>query len=101
MGSLSLSIILSMIGQLVLIQVQLKIHPKTLLMSKCQPLTKMKIRFLSLAPPLEKNIIKDDSILQGANHKVRINAVPSDSAVPLVSSVSSVKSVPLVSFALS
>merc|ERR1712115_207948 len=50
------------------------------------------------SPPLEKNIIKDDSILQGANHKVRINAVPSDSAVPLVSSVSSVASVPLVSF---
>ena len=53
------------------------------------------------SPPLEKNIIKDDSILQGANHKVRINAVPSDSAVPLISSVSSVASVPLVSFALS
>merc|ERR1711867_55904 len=26
------------------------------------------------SPPLEKNIIKDDSILQGANHKVRIDA---------------------------
>merc|ERR1712101_19812 len=40
-------------------------------------LTKRKLRFLSLAPPLEKNIIKDEPIftnLQGANHKTRIDA---------------------------
>ena len=34
------------------------------------------------SPPLEKNIIKDDSILQGANHKVRINA-RNDSSISL------------------
>merc|ERR1711895_372258 len=43
-------------------------------MSECHLLTRRKLRFLSLSPPLDKNIIKDDSILQGANHKVRIDA---------------------------
>ena len=83
------------------------------------------------SPPLEKNIIKDDSILQGANHKVRINA-RNDSSISLpqvnqvviqndrvnsrhgsgidspkviqdkfISSVPSDSAVPLVSFALS
>ena len=46
------------------------------------------------SPPLEQNI-KDDSILQGANHKV-ISSVQSVQFVPLVSSALSIPSVSIV-----
>merc|ERR1711947_51223 len=92
---------------------------------------KEKAKVPEFSPPLEKIVIKDDSILQGANHKTRIDAMNNSSISStqvnqviiqndrvnsrhgsgidspkviqnkFISSVSSVQSVPLVSSALS